>query len=146
MNDEKESKRDKTPLDTGGLPNRKTLIVMLGMRRLNQIKETRKSFAETGRTVQNKREYLPKPLRFLSFIGGLFLTAGCLGAIVYFVSFLFGGCGVGAPIAGIGLGIGIPVYASMRGLDAYLERQDWIKRTVEKDKIIKQSTSDSKQE
>ena len=140
------NKRDETPVDTGGPTDRKTLNVMLGMGRLNQIEQTRKSFSETGEIVQNKQEYLPKPLRVLSFIGGLFLTVGCLGVIVYFVSGLIRGYGVGLPIAGVGLGIGIPVYAGMRGLDAYLERRDWIRRTVETDKTINQSTSNSKQE
>jgi hypothetical protein len=130
-------KRDETPMDTGGPTDRKTLNAMLGMGLLNQTKQTEKSFSETGGTTRDKREYLPKPLRFLSFIGGLFLAVGCLGAIVYFASYLMGGYGVGAPIAGIGLGVGIPVYAGMRGLDAYLERRDWIKRTAEKDKTTK---------
>ena len=139
------NKRDATPLDTGGPTDRRTLNVMLGMGRLNQISQTQKSFAETGKIVQNTREYLPKPCRILSFIGGLFLVAGCLGAIIYFFSYIFGGYGVGLPIMGIGLGVGIHVYAGMRGLNAYLERRDWIRRTVETNKTINQSTSNSKQ-
>ena len=139
------NKTDATPLDTGGPTDRRTLNVMLGMGRLNQISQTQKSFAETGKIVQNTREYLPKPCRILSFIGGLFLVAGCLGAIIYFFSYIFGGYGVGLPIMGIGLGVGIPVYAGMRGLNAYLERRDWIRRTVETNKTINQSTSNSKQ-
>ena len=82
------NKRDATPLDTGGPTDRRTLNVMLGMGRLNQISQTQKSFAETGKIVQNTREYLPKPCRILSFIGGLFLVAGCLGAIIYFFSYI----------------------------------------------------------
>lgn len=62
-----------------------------------------------------------------------------------FFSYIFGGYGVGLPIMGIGLGVGIPVYAGMRGLNAYLERRDWIRRTVETNKTINQSTSNSKQ-
>ena len=91
-------KKDETPVGIGGPTDRKTLNVMLGMGILNQVDQTQREFTGTGGQVQGKREYLSKPLRFLSGIGGLFLTVGCLGLILYFLTFLLSGHhGVGLP-------------------------------------------------
>ncbi len=127
-------KKDETPSGTGGPTDRKTLNVMLGMGMLNQFDQTQREFSGQGGQVQSKREYLPKPLRFVSTLGGVLLAVGCLGLILYFLTFLLSGHhGVGLPAAGWGLGLGIPLYGGMRGLEAYLERRDWLRRNVSRD-------------
>ena len=127
-------KKDETPVGTGGPTDRKTLNVMLGMGMLNQVDQTQREFTGQGGQVQGKREYLPKPLRFVSTLGGVLLAVGCLGLILYFLTFLLSGYhGVGLPTAGLGLGLGIPLYGGMRGLEAYLERRDWLRRNVNRD-------------
>ena len=121
--------KDQTPNGTGGPTDRKTLNVMLGMGLLNQTDQTQRSFVDSGGMVQRKEEYLPKPLRFLSAIGGLFLTVGCVGLILYFFTAVLSDphplC---LPAAGLGLGVGIPLYGGLRGLEAYLERKAWLRR------------------
>ena len=124
---------DQTPEVLGGPTDRRSLNVKLGTGFFNQMDQTRKAVQETSNVKTDKKQFLPKPLRILSFIGGLFLLFGCIEVILLFVK--TNGQAIGkTSLVALGLGVGIPVYGGLRLLEAYLERRDWVKRMQEEDR------------
>ena len=124
---------DQTPEVLGGPTDRRSLNVMLGTGFFNQMDQTRKAAQESAGMKTDKKQFLPKPLRVLSFIGGLFLLFSCIEVILLFVA--MDGEVIGkTSLVALGLGVGIPVYGGLRLLEAYLERRDWVRRMQEEDR------------
>lgn len=124
---------DQTPEVLGGPTDRRSLNVMLGTGFFNQMDQTRKAVREKPGIKTEKKQFLPKPLRVLSFIGGLFLLFGCIEVVLLFVA--MDGEVIGkTSLVALGLGVGIPVYGGLRLLEAYLERRDWVRRMQEEDR------------
>lgn len=124
---------DQTPEVLGGPTDRRSLNVILGTGFFNQMDQTRKAVHEESGMKTDKKQFLPKPLRVLSFIGGLFLLFGCIEVILLFVA--MDGEVIGkTSLVALGLGVGIPVYGGLRLLEAYLERRDWVRRMQEEDR------------
>ena len=116
-----------------GTTDRRSLIIVLGTWFFNQMDQTRKAVHEESGMKTDKKQFLPKPLRVLSFIGGLFLLFGCIEVILLFVA--MDGEVIGkTSLVALGLGVGIPVYGGLRLLEAYLERRDWVRRMQEEDR------------
>lgn len=119
-------KKDKSGL--GGPPDKRTLNVMLGTSMFNQVDQTLRAVNEPV-CHQDRKTFLPLPLRILSFIGGWILLAGAIGFICIFLrGYDAANLSFAVPLAKWGLGIGIPVFGGLRLLDAYLEKRDWVKR------------------
>lgn len=121
-------KYDQTPDIVGGPTDRRTLNVMLGTAKLNQLEQTRKSKYERSEVKGEAKQWLPLPLRILSFISGWFLLVGIIGFIMLFTRFDGNIPFYAPPMAKIGLAVGVPVYGGLRLLESYLERRDWLKR------------------
>lgn len=131
-----EKSRDQTPEIMDAPMDRRTLNVTLGTGFLNQVDQTRKCKNESAGVTGTKKQWLPLPLRALSFIGGILLFLGCLGMILYFAgSFLnLHNFFLNDPtIFGINLTLGVVVYGGLRLLESYLERRDWVRRMREED-------------
>lgn len=125
--------RDQTPETIGGPTDRRTLNVMLGTAALNQFDQTRRSKNERSEVKGDKREWLPLPLRIVSFISGWFLLAGVIGFIMLFLRVSGESLPMAMPMTKIGLSVGVPIYGGLRLLESYLERRDWVKRMRESD-------------
>lgn len=124
-------KTDHTPEIVGGPTDRRTLNVMLGTAKLNQLDQTRKVKYERSEVRGEAKQWLPLPLRIVSFISGWFLFAGVVGFILLFTRFNGNIPFYAPPMTKIGLGVGIPIYGGLRFLEAYLERRDWLRRNRE---------------
>ncbi len=122
---------DQTPEILDAPTDRRTLNVMLGTARLNQLDQTRKMKLERSEVKGEHKEWLPLPLRIVSFISGWFLLAGVIGFILLFIRMNNEILPIALPMTKIGLVVGIPIYGGLRLLEAYLERKDWVKRMRE---------------
>lgn len=122
---------DQTPEILDAPTDRRTLNVMLGTARLNQLDQTRKMKLERSEVKGEHKEWLPLPLRIVSFISGWFLLAGVIGFILLFIRMNNEILPMAPAMAKIGLAVGIPIYGGLRLLEAYLERKDWVKRMRE---------------
>lgn len=127
----RDNRQDQTPEILGGPTDRRSLNVMLGTGFFNQVDQTIRSAKETGGVQKDKKQFLPWPLRVLSWIGGAFLLVGCVALVVWFLGMH---SGIVRSVAAVGLGVGIPVYGGMRLLEAYLERRDWVRRMRQEDR------------
>lgn len=122
---------DQTPEILDAPTDRRTLNVMLGTARLNQLDQTRKMKLERSEVKGEHKEWLPLPLRIVSFISGWFLLAGVIGFILLFIRMNNEILPIALPMTKIGLVVGIPIYGGLWLLEAYLERKDWVKRMRE---------------